>query len=259
MFEQDRFIVRLQQRVMREQDVAICFLTGSYGRRTEDAYSDLDVVLVFADAAARDAAWARRHEFVRSVLPYVPARSFDADHLYPYYHIALYSNGAKVDYRYAAQNEMAPLPEDRELRILKDSDNWAEDYQAASARIIPTQPRLEAAELQRIDARFWGLFWDVFRQLLRGDAERPFATYLDLIYLTLPPLLRALPPEDPARQGLIQVYYTRDARPTLKQLRSLFTAYLAARTAVIRRYNAGYIPDTTFERGLEQMLDRHLR
>jgi hypothetical protein len=174
MFEQDRFIVRLQQSVMRESDIEICFLTGAHGRRTEDAYSDLDVVFVFPDTATRDSAWERRRDFTRSILPYVPARSFDADHLRPHLHVALYGNGAKVDYRYEARDEIAPQPEDRELRILKDSDNWAENYQAASARIIPTQPRMEAAELERIDARFWGLFWDVFRQLLRGDARTPF-------------------------------------------------------------------------------------
>jgi hypothetical protein len=257
MFEQDRFIVRLQQSVMRESDIEICFLSGAHGRRTEDAYSDLDVVLVFAGSAARDAAWARRRDFVRSILPYVPARSFDAGHLRPYLHIALYSNGAKVDYRYEAQDTIAPLPEDREIRILKDSEGWAETYQAASARIIPTQPRLEAGELERIDTRFWGLFWEVFRQLLRGDARTPFATYLELLYFTLPPLLRSLPPEDPAHQGLIEVHYTRDAGPTLRELRRLFDAYLAARSAVIRRYNVGYLPDSGFERGIQGLLDRY--
>ena len=257
MFEQDRFIVRLQQSIMRDADVEICFLTGSHGRRNEDAYSDVDVVLVFPDTASRDAAWARRHEFVRSILPYVPARSFDADHIRSYLHVALYSNGAKVDYRYEARGEIAPQLEDREIRILKDSDRWAESYQAASARIIPTQTRVEAADLERIDNRFWGLFWGVFRQLLRGDTRTPFTTYLELLYFTIPPLLRALPPEDPAHQGLIQAFYSREARPTLQQLHHLFDAYLAARSAVIRRHHTGYIPDGAFERGIEQILKRH--
>ncbi len=257
MFEQDRFIVRLQQSVMRESEIEICFLSGAHGRRTEDAYSDLDVALVFANSAARDAAWARRRDFVRSILPYVPARSFDADHIRPYLHIALYSNGAKVDYRYEARDTMAPQPEDREIRILKDSEGWAENYQATAARIILSQPRLEAAELERIDTRFWGLFWEIFRQLLRGDARTPFTTYLELLYFTLPPLLRALPPEDPAHQGLIEIHYTREAAISLRELRRLFDAYLAARSAVIRRYNVGYLPDSGFERGIEQLLQRH--
>ena len=78
MFEQDRVIVRLQQRVLGEAAILTCFLAGSYGRRTADAYSDLDVVLVFAGEEERAAAFERRQEFAQSVLPYVPARSFDA-------------------------------------------------------------------------------------------------------------------------------------------------------------------------------------
>lgn len=257
MFEQDRFIVRLQQSIMRESDVEVCFLSGAHGRRSEDAYSDVDVVLVFPDGESRDAAWAQRQEFVRSILPYVPARSYDAVHIRPYLHVALYSNGAKVDYRYEARGEIGPQPEDREIRILKDSDHWAESYQAASARIIPTQTRIEAADLERIDTRFWGLFWEVFRQLLRGDTRTPFTTYLELLYFTVPPLLRALPPEDPAHEGLVQVFYSREAAPTLQQLSRLFDAYLAARSAVIRRHHVGYIPDSGFERGIEQILKRH--
>jgi hypothetical protein len=257
MFEQDRFIVRLQQSIMRETDVEVCFLSGSHGRRSEDAYSDVDVVLVFADAESRDAAWARRHDFVRSILPYVPARSYDAGHIRPHLHVALYSNGAKVDYRYEARGEIAPQPEDREIRILKESDHWAESYQAASARIIPTQTRIEAAELERIDNRFWALFWDVYRLLLRGNTRTPYTTYLELLYFTVPPLLRALPPEDPAHEGLVQAFYSREAVPTLQHLRGLFDAYRAARSAVIRRHHTAYVPDSAFERGIEQILQRH--
>lgn len=94
MFEQDRVIFRLQQHVMRERDILVCFLAGSFGRNTQDAYSDLDVALVFADEARRDAAYAKRREFVKAVLPYVPAKSFDATHVRPYFHIALYGKRA---------------------------------------------------------------------------------------------------------------------------------------------------------------------
>ena len=60
MFEQDRVLVRLQQRVMSEGDIVACFLSGSYGRRENDAYSDMDVALVFADETARERAWRQR-------------------------------------------------------------------------------------------------------------------------------------------------------------------------------------------------------
>jgi hypothetical protein len=256
MFEQDRYIVRLQQSVMRETEIESCFLAGSYGRRTEDAYSDLDVVLVFADGAARDAAWSRRRDFVQTVLPYVPSRSFDAEDD-EYLHRALYSNGARVDLSYAARDTLAPDPAYREIRILKDSDNWAEDYQAAAARVLPTRPRIEAAAVEEIDNRFWVTFFELYRQLLRGDSERPFVVYLELLARTIPPLLSALPPEDPAYQGLLHAYYDRQDLPgTLADLRRLLDAYLAARSAVLRRHSVGYIPDTSFERALQRLLER---
>ena len=256
MFEQDRFIVRLQQSVMRESAIQSCFLTGSYGRRAEDAYSDLDAVLVFADKDARDAAWNKRRDFAQSVLPYVPAKSFDAG---PYLHSALYGNGAKVDVHYETRETLEPDPADREVRVLKDAAGWAEEHQAASARAVVARPRVEAAELERIDNGFWLMFWDVYRQLLRGDAEKPFLVYLDLLHATLPPLLRALPPEDPAYQSLIQAGYGRDPEATLDHLQSLLEAYLAARAAVIRRHNVGFVPDDSFERALQETMRRRGR
>jgi signal-transduction protein with cAMP-binding, CBS, and nucleotidyltransferase domain len=89
MFEQDRVLLRLQQRVLAEPEVLVCFLSGSYGRGEQDAFSDLDVAMVFADEDSRETAFEQRRDFVRSVLPYVPAKSFDAAHVRPYFHIAL--------------------------------------------------------------------------------------------------------------------------------------------------------------------------
>ena len=81
LFEQDRVLVRLQQRIQSQANIAACFLSGSYGRRLADAYSDLDVVLIFADTAVREQALQERREFVRSVLPFVAVKSFDAVHV----------------------------------------------------------------------------------------------------------------------------------------------------------------------------------
>jgi len=256
MFEQDRFIVRLQQRVVREETILVCFLGGSFGERREDDYSDLDVVLVYGDEAARNAAWAGRRDFARSVLPYVPAKSFDAAHVRPHFHVALYGNGAKVDYLFTTQTELEPNPWHREIRILKDSGGWGETHQASSARALAPQLRMEAAEMERIDDRFWVMFWDVYRQLLRGDREKPFPVYLELLYFTLPPLLRALPPEDPAYQGLLRARYSKDTAVTLAHLRDLVDAYTAARAAIIRRQNVGFMPDGSFERTLQQTMGR---
>ncbi|MFW6097436.1 MAG: hypothetical protein ACOC9Z_05150 [Chloroflexota bacterium] len=256
MFEQDRFIVRLQQRVMREDAILVCFLGGSFGERREDDYSDLDVVLVYGSEEARSAAWAQRRDFARSVLPYVPAKSFDAAHVRPHFHVALYGNGAKVDYLFTTTEELEPNPWHREIRILKDSGGWGEAHENASARALAPQVRMEAAEMERIDDRFWAMFWDVYRQLLRGDREKPFPVYLELLYFTLPPLLRALPPEDPAYQGLLRARYSQDTSVTLEHLRQLIDAYVAARSAIIRRQNVGFMPDGSFERTLRQTMER---
>ena len=184
MFEQERVLVRLQQRVMSEGDILVCFLAGSYGRREADPYSDMDVALVFADEAARERAWRQRRAFVQSVMQYVPAKSFDAEHVRPYFHIALYSNGTKADYRYELQDELSPNPWDRDIRILKDHNGWAERYQSDCARALLPQPRLSAAELTALDERFWIMLWDAFRLLLRGDGDKPFTIYLELLHFS---------------------------------------------------------------------------
>ncbi len=253
MFEQERVITRLQQRVLAERSIAACFLAGSYGRRRDDAYSDLDVALVFADEPTRESAWAGRREFVRSVTPYVPARSFDAVHVRPYLHITLYSNGAKVDYRYETL-ALPPNPWDRDIRILKDHNGWAGQYQTACTQTSQPVPRMTAAELEQLDERFWVMFWDVYRQVLRGDRDKPFTVYLELLHFTLPPLLTVLPPEEPARQGLLAAYFNRDTKATAVHLRELVAAYLAARTAVVRRLHLLFTPDTRFENEIQKLM-----
>jgi hypothetical protein len=254
IFEQDRVLVRLQQRVGGETAVAACFLSGSFGRRTADDYSDMDVALIFADEAAREQAWADRREFVRSVLPFVAVKSFDGDHVRPYFHIALYSNGAKVDYRYETKAELKPNYWDRDIRILKDADGWLEKFQAQSAREALSQPRLTAAELTALDDRFWVMFMDVYRLLRRGDADKPFTIYLELLHFALPPLLRVLPPEEPARQKLLQASFSGDTQQTIRQLLELLDAYLAARTAVIQRFSLDFVVDSRFETAVKQLV-----
>jgi hypothetical protein len=254
MFEQDRVIFRLQQHVRRERDILVCFLAGSFGRGTQDAFSDLDVALVFAGEAERDSAYARRREFVRQVLPYVPAKSFDAVHVRPYFHIALYSNGAKVDYRYETQGLLQPNPWDRKIRILKDTDGWGENFQHEASLLPPTLPQatITAEVLTELDNCFWVMFMDIYRLLRRGDHDKPFSIYLELLYFILPDLLRLLPPEEPAHQKLIQVHYTADTKLTLRALKELFNNYLEARSAVVRRHRLAFMPDSAFENEIKK-------
>ncbi|MFO7540811.1 MAG: aminoglycoside 6-adenylyltransferase [Chloroflexota bacterium] len=257
MFEQDRVIVRLQQYLMRDESVAACFLSGSFGRRTADEYSDLDVALVFTGESRREAAWSRRRQIVEEAMPYVPAKSFDADHVRPFFHIALYSNGAKVDYRFETQADLPPNFWDKDIRILKDTaDKWAEQYQATCQQAPLVQPRLSSAELKALDDRFWVMFMDVFRLLLRDDSDKPFTIYLELLHFTLPPLLHVLPPEDPSRAPLQQAYFGKDTAVTRQHLAHLLDAYMAARTAVIRRLSLSFTINTAFENQVQQLVKK---
>ena len=254
MFEQERVIVRLQQRVRQEATIFACFLSGSFGRRTQDDYSDLDVALVFADAAARDAAYANRAAFVQSVLPYVPAKSFDADHIRPYFHICLYSNGTKADYRYELRDTLEPDPRDAEIHILKDNGDWARQYQAACARLPLPRPTITAAELEALDNRFWVMFWDTYRLLRRGDWAKPFPIYGELFALTLNQLVGLMPPEDPVRTPLMHMSYSQDTDATLAHLRQLMDAYLTARAGIISRHHLLFTPNRPFEEQILRLL-----
>ena len=256
MFEQERFIGRLQRHVMTEARILTCFLSGSFGRRADDAFSDVDIALVYGSAAERDAAWAGRREFARAVNPYVAVRSFDADHVRPFLHVVLYSNGTKADYRFETTDSLAPNPADRELRVLKDTRRWAETFQAASSRLAPAQPYISPADLTILDDRFWVMFWDVLRLLKRGDTDKPFPVYLQLLYFTLPPLLAALPPEEPARAALLRANFGGDGAAALRGLGELLDAYLAARSAVIRRQNLVYPINTAFEGEMRRVVER---
>lgn len=252
MFEQDRVLLRLQQRVLSEEAILVCFLSGSYGRNTQDPFSDLDVVLVFADDDSRDVAYRDRREFVRSVLPYVPACSFDAAHVRTYFHIALYSNGAKVDYLYETKESLGTNQWDGEIRLLKDSAGWGANFQQSASRRSGTRtlPAITTAEMAAVDERFWIMFIDVYRQVLRGDYDKPFPVYLQLLYFTLPLFLKLLPAGDDAREGLINLTYQRNPEATAEHLRQVLHAYLAARRAIIHRHQLQYEPNAAFEREL---------
>lgn len=259
MFEQERFIGRLQRHVLADPTIVACYLGGSFGRRTEDAYSDVDVNLVYADEFTREAAWARRSSFVSEVMPYVPVRSYDAAHVRPYLYITLYSNGTKVDVLFVVQAEHVPNAREREIRILKDTSGWAERHQAESARLALSLPYLSSADLAAIDDRFWGTAWDVLRMLKRGEAGKPFIFYLRLLNFSVPPLLGALPPEDPAYQGLLAASYSRDTQATIRGVSTFIDAYLAARAAVVRRQNLAFTPNTAFETEIRRQIDRLVR
>jgi hypothetical protein len=256
MFEQERVIGRLQRRIQAEPTILACFLSGSYGRQADDDYSDIDVALVYVDDAARERGWTERKELVKSVMPYVPLKAFDGQHIRPFFYITLFSNGSKLDYRFESATSLQPNPWDGQIRILKDQNGWAEAYQAESARLRKPQPAISSSDLIAIDQRFWVMYWDALRLLARGDYDKPFPIYLEILSFTIPTLINVLPKGDPAREKLIMAYYSRDTQVTAKYFRDLLEAYLSVRQAIVQRYNLQPVQEKAFESELQRLIDK---
>ncbi len=257
MFEQDRVIVRLQQRVLREKAIVLCILTGSFGRGTQDLYSDIDVVLVYSDERNREEAFSARREFVQSVLPYVPAKSYDAGHLGATAHVALYSNGAKVDYHFETVANLEKNDINPSVRLLKDTLGWSERLQSVKAGPpLPMKtPVINNNMLARLDERFWVMYIEVYRLLLRGETDKTYPIYLEMLYLTFPALLTFLPP-GAIRTKLTGAFFDLDSRATLDHLRQLLPAYIEARSAIVKRFDLPYISQDSFEREIIRLVQR---
>lgn len=68
-------------------------VSGSIARGFADEHSDLDVCVYFADAEARERAWAERWSW--EIAPWF--HRFDADHVRPHFVIYLFEPGVKTD------------------------------------------------------------------------------------------------------------------------------------------------------------------
>jgi hypothetical protein len=191
-------------------------------------------------------------------MPYVPAKSFDAGHIRPFFHVALFANGAKADFRYETKETLKPSAWDRDIQLIKDTDGWGKQFQANGEKLssILPRPTFTEKELVELDNRFWIMFMDVYRVLLRGDYDKPYPVYLELLTFTIPLLLRLLPTEEVARQSLSISHYDHDTPATTKHMRMLLNAYLDARAAVIRRYNLTFMPDQIFENAIIKLVSR---
>jgi hypothetical protein len=256
MFEQDRVIVRLQQRVQRDPSIVLCYLAGSFGHGQADKYSDIDVVLAFRDESSRKIAFDSRRNFVQSVLPYVPAKSIDPLDQAPYAHIALYSNGALVEYKFETIANLQDQGLDAGIRLLKDTINFAPHHEMAGEKRGDNirLPSIDSATLTAVDSRFWVLYIDVFRLLMRGDLVKAYPIYLDLLNNSIRKLLPMLPIGHTSRAGLIQLYFNLDGDTTLEQLKELLRAYLNARAEIVRKHNLTFVPDGPFERELLKVI-----
>jgi hypothetical protein len=103
------------------------------------------------------------------------------------------------------------------------------------------------------------MFWGRAAPVEARRHDKPFPVYLQLLYFTLPPLLAALPPEEPARAALLRANFGGDATAALRGLGELLDAYVAARSAVIRRQNLVYPINTAFEGEVRRLVERLVR
>lgn len=256
MFEQERFIVRLRQRILEDRTIEGCWLGGSFGRNGADGYSDVDITLLFSDDASRDHAWKTRQTFCQSLLVYVPAKSMDIKET-PYHHVTLYSNGTLADFFYASRETVQPNARYGQIKILKDTaDQWVAQFQQRCVFLSPLAPSISAEQLRQIDDQFWIDFWDVYRHLLRGNPEKSFASYLQLMANSLPPLLALLPTDHTAYRNLVNLHYSLNVPTTIAHCKALFQNYRAARTAIVERLKLSYTADQAFERSLEKAMGR---
>lgn len=254
MFEQERMVGRLQRKVLAEADIKACFLSGSFGKRSEDDYSDIDVALVYIDENKKALAWENRRQFVQSIMPYLAVKSFDAAHVRPFFHIALYANGSKLDFRYESIDSLAPNPWDSQIRILKDEQNWADNFQKSSAQLAYPRPYITTAELLEIDRRFWIMYWDIIRQIARGDSKRPYPVYLEMLYFTFPTLLASLPEGHNARDALINIRYDINAKDSIQWLNQLIHLYIDAREAAVNFHSLQFTANNAFESEILKLL-----
>ena len=247
MFEQERVLTRLQLRVNRDGGIVVCLLGGSFGRRAADGYADLNVLLGFDGPAGRQQAWEARTAFAASVLPYVACTARDEQEGLR----ALYGNGALVTYAYHLASDLRDLGG---VRVLKAPAGWPEpDPTPAPAAALPPPTSQTLADL---DAAFWPTFWNILRRTLRGENERPFPAYVQLLHDALPPLLDWLPAGHPLRTDLIQRRYGTDAAGNAAELQRLLTSYRQARDAVIAVHRLDYRPDPRLENELLRLLAR---
>ena len=254
MYEQDRFIVRLRQRLNGERLIIAAWFFGSFGRNTADPYSDLNICLVYRDETDRAAAWQQRRDFCQSILAYVSAKSVDTS---DNQHSVLFDSGTLAHFRFESQSTLQPSAQDREIKLLKDTpDGWAAQHQQRSQFSGQQVGIISAETLRQLDDRFWVQFWSVYRQVRRGIPATSFSNYINLLADVIPPFLAALPPEHAAHQQLIAAQFGRDARATLDHLRQLLAAYLAARSALVARYRIDFRPNSTFERNIERALKK---
>ena len=137
---------------------------------------------------------------------------------------------------------------------MKDSNGWAETFQQAAAALPLPRPTITLAELTDLDNRFWVMFWDIYRLLLRGDSAKSFPIYLQLTHFTLSRLIELLPVGNSLRQTLAQVRFGPDNQTNIQQMNSLLHTYIQARQFIVLHFNLPFTPNRAFEDEIRRRL-----
>jgi hypothetical protein len=135
------------------------FLGGSNARGGMDEHSDLDVGIVFADAAAREAAWARRREW--GIAPWLHA--YDADHIRPYFAYFLFKPGIVAELPLYTVDELHEARFGGPFLVVWDETGVLEGELRDTGGDAPTD------DLAKQDEQFWAWTLHGVKQARRGE------------------------------------------------------------------------------------------
>ena len=135
------------------------FLGGSNVRGGMDEHSDLDVGIVFADAAARDAAWARRREW--EIAPWL--HTYDADHIRPCFAYFLFEPGIVAELPLYTVGEVPEARWGGPYLVVWDETGALEGQLQRAVIDAP------AEDLVKQDEQFWAWTLHGVKQARRGE------------------------------------------------------------------------------------------
>ncbi|HEY3003158.1 MAG TPA: nucleotidyltransferase domain-containing protein [Kribbellaceae bacterium] len=142
-------------------DAVGAFVSGSVARGGTDEESDLDVGIVFPDAAARDAAWAERWDW--RIAPWF--HRFDADHVKPHFVIYLYEPRIKADISLYTPDELPPAGGGPYAVAWDDTgrlDDWARSA-------VPPEQTVDWSPAVHEEERFWAWLVYCVQHVRRGE------------------------------------------------------------------------------------------
>lgn len=142
-----------------------------------DAFSDLDVGIVFDSPEARQRAWETRWDW--EIAPWF--HRFDADHVKPFFVIYLYEPNVKVDLALYEPADM-PAPAGRPYRVAWDPSGELRPWADAVNATPDATP--DWSNVVHEEERFWAWMFYVWQHVARGEyyhIATDFAALRDIV------------------------------------------------------------------------------